>query len=131
MRYYWGEGSFMKPIVTFRSICLLVAVMLWAGADVTYADVTQTTFRDSVNHHLEMTECGNMVQGKMASSAFPVLLKVRGRAVCVRSNYNQVLPVYTHNGSFYAMFRLSKGVNWINGLPRGVYYINNRKITIS
>lgn len=121
----------MKSTGTLRKISGLVAVMLWAGAGVSFAGVTQTAFRDSVGHHLDLNECGSVVQGKMASSAFPVLLKVRGRSVCVRSNYNQVLPIYNHNGSFYAMFRLSKGVNWIGGLPRGVYYINNRKITIS
>ncbi len=71
-----------------------------------------------------------LARGKMVHSAFPIQVKVQGRALCVRSNYNQVLPVYTQSGSLHSLIRLNKGVNWLNGLPRGIYYINHRKILI-
>ncbi|MCR5819335.1 MAG: hypothetical protein K6F94_00075 [Bacteroidaceae bacterium] len=63
---------------------------------------------------------------RMASSPKPVDIKLQGRLLCVKSNQGQLLPVYTSTGAFYAAFRLTKGTNWINGLPRGNYYINGK-----
>ena len=68
---------------------------------------------------------------RMSTSAFPVQLTVVGRAVRVQSPENQVLPIYTATGGFYMVMRLTKGTNWLNGLPRGSYFINNRTITIN
>lgn len=121
----------MKPVLMLSKAGLWVAVMLLAGSLDARADVTCAAARDSLYRQAPVSEYGNVVKEKMASSAFPVQIKQQGRALCVRSNYNQVLPVYNQNGTFYAMFRLTKGINWINGLPRGIYYINNRKIIVS
>lgn len=68
---------------------------------------------------------------RMSTSAYPVQMMVVGRAVRVQSPENQVLPIYTSTGGFYMVMRLTKGTNWLNGLPRGRYFINNRTITIN
>lgn len=67
---------------------------------------------------------------KMSTSAYPVQMNVVGGALRVQSPENQILPVYTGTGSFYLFMRLNKGVNWLNGLPRGRYFINNRLVII-
>ena len=68
---------------------------------------------------------------KMSTSLYPVQLQVQGRLVRIQSDYNQILPIYTQSGAFYMAMRLSKGTNWLNGLPRGRYFINNRPVTIN
>ena len=68
---------------------------------------------------------------KMSSSAFPVQITVNGRAVQILSDHNQLLPIYNVNGVLYLTARLNKGTNWLGGLPRGQYFINNRPITIN
>lgn len=67
---------------------------------------------------------------KMSNSVYPVQMHVVGSAVRVESPDNQILPIYTHSGAFYLIMRLNKGTNWLNGLPKGKYFINNRLITI-
>lgn len=67
---------------------------------------------------------------QMASSVFPVRMVVKGSALCVTSEYSQILPIYTRGGSFYMAMRLNKGLNWLNGLPRGRYLINYKQISI-
>lgn len=71
-----------------------------------------------------------MSQGRMAQSAYPVKLAVKGRSLKVTTKYEQVLPIYTQSGTLYLAMQLSPGVNWLNGLPRGRYRINNRTISI-
>ena len=68
---------------------------------------------------------------KMNTSAFPVQITVMGRAVQIQSDYNQLLPIYTGNGVLFLTARLNKGTNWLGGLPRGRYFINNRPLTIN
>lgn len=68
---------------------------------------------------------------KMSTSAFPVQITVTGRVVQIQSDHNQLLPIYTKNGVLYLTARLNKGTNWLGGLPRGLYFINNRPITIN
>lgn len=68
---------------------------------------------------------------KMSTSAYPVQMAVQGRAIRIQSDRNQILPVYTQSGAFYMAMRLQKGTNWLNGLPRGRYFINNRPIAIN
>ena len=68
---------------------------------------------------------------KMSTSAFPVKISVTGRIVQIQSDRSQLLPIYTHTGVLYLTARLSKGTNWLGGLPRGRYFINNRPITIN
>ncbi len=71
------------------------------------------------------------MRSRMLTTAQPVAITQRGRHLCVESTQRQLLPVYTSGGVFYTAFRLQKGMNWLNGLPRGTYIINNRRFTIS
>lgn len=75
-------------------------------------------------------EHGN-IRNRMMASPFPVELRQQGRQISAQTKNAQILPIYTASGAYYATFRLYKGTNWINGLPRGSYYINGRKFTIS
>ena len=68
---------------------------------------------------------------RMMTSPMPVEIHQQGRFLCVTSRYAQLLPVYNASGTLYSSFRLTKGTNWLSGLPRGSYFINNRKITIN
>ena len=76
-------------------------------------------------------DIGAMARHIMSSSARPVQIQVVGRTVRVQSPESQVLPIYNSAGVFYLIMRLNKGTNWLNGLPRGKYYINSRAITIN
>lgn len=74
---------------------------------------------------------GEVVQRrKMSNSAFPVQVSVTGRALRIVSEHNQILPIYTETGTFYMVMKLTKGTNWLSGLPRGRYFVNNRLIAI-
>ena len=68
---------------------------------------------------------------RMSTSAYPVQISVTGRVVQIQSDQNQLLPIYNQNGVLYLTARLNKGTNWLGGLPRGRYFINNRPITIN
>ena len=68
---------------------------------------------------------------KMNTSAFPVQISVTGRVVQIQSDHNQLLPIYTNTGVLYLTTRLNKGTNWLGGLPSGLYFINNKPITIN
>lgn len=69
--------------------------------------------------------------GRMHSSAFPVQMEVRGRNVSIVSRHEQTLPIYTQTGTFYMAMHLSKGTNWLSGLPRGSYFINKKLVTVN
>ena len=71
------------------------------------------------------------VSRKMSTSVYPVQISVTGRVVQIQSDHNQLLPIYNQNGVLYLTARLNKGKNWLGGLPRGSYFINNRPITIN
>jgi AraC-like DNA-binding protein len=70
------------------------------------------------------------LQRRMSTSAYPVQLQVNGRFVRIQSDHDQILPIYNENGVFYMAMRLKKGTNWLSGLPRGSYFINNRPVKI-
>lgn len=67
---------------------------------------------------------------RIARSGYPVELKVKGHSLCVVSKHEQVLPIYTKNGTLYLAMQLNAGVNWINGLPCGRYQINDKTVNI-
>ena len=71
------------------------------------------------------------IRSRMMSSSLPVDIKQQGRYLCVTSRYSQLLPVYRTNGTLYTAFRITKGTNWLSGLPMGAYYINTRRFTIN
>lgn len=67
---------------------------------------------------------------RMSTSAYPVRIEVHGRAVMIHSDHVQLLPIYTRGGVLKMTLRLNKGTNWLSGLPRGNYFINNRPVAI-
>ena len=71
------------------------------------------------------------MRSRMMTSPQPVSIRQQGRLLCVESQVPQMLPVYTQSGTFYTAFRLTKGTNWLSGLPRGRYIINNRHFAIN
>lgn len=117
-------------IVHRWSHLLLLCVALGYGAQHAYA-VNQGPegTADSLVHKTPTAEVQGM-HTRMVSSSLPVQIRQQGRQLCVQTRYNQLLPVYRADGSFYSAFRLSKGTNWLNGLPKGTYIINNRRFTI-
>lgn len=123
-----------KSYLTICSQCLvamLIAMLtVVSPAIASNHGSTHMMVADSTLIDRDRQEFGDMTM-HMVQSAYPVNINQLGSTVCVKSNYNQVLPVYSESGTFYAAFRLNKGTNWLSGLPRGTYYINNRKITVS
>ena len=108
-------------------VVLMSCVMLLAMVQVAIAQPQRT---DSLTQSKALTSEPDEMRGRMMTSPLPVTLRQQGRQICVQSRYNQLLPIYTEGGTFYTAFRLSKGTNWITGLPKGTYLINNRKFTI-
>ena len=111
----------------FRVLLLVVMVLTstWAVAD---RQPTRRLTKDSVA--VGLLKLGEFSMGRMGQSAYPVRLVVKGHSLRVTSKYEQVLPIYTNNGTLYVAMQLNPGVNWLNGLPRGRYRINNRTISI-
>ncbi len=85
---------------------------------------------DSTGAH-SSRQWGEMPDTREAQSAYPVELDVKGNSLRVKSKHHQVLPIYTQSGSLYLTMNLRPGVNWLSGLPRGRYRINNRTYRIN
>ena len=119
-------------MTSMRRICLLLlAATLWLPADASMRKrkVRQSRNPDSLVVAVPSPEISS--RGKMNTSAFPVQISVTGRVVQIQSDRSQLLPIYNQNGVLYLTTRLNKGTNWLGGLPRGSYFINNRPITIN
>lgn len=86
---------------------------------------------DSVERDTAFSEYTHIYKTRRVSSTYPVDIKLRRGALLVTSQHSQMLPVYKGNGVFYGLFRLNKGTNWISGLPKGTYIINNFKVRVS
>lgn len=86
---------------------------------------------DSLGRNSTFSEITHIYKTRRVSSTYPIEVKVRRGSLLVTSQYTQMLPIYKGNGVFYGLFRLNKGTNWINGLPRGTYIINNSKVVVS
>ena len=71
------------------------------------------------------------IRRNLFTTSRPVEIRQQGRRLCVISPTEQLLPVYTGRGTLYTAFRLNRGTNWLNGLPRGSYIINNKRIAIN
>ena len=117
--------------LTIQRICLLLLVAIMClPAD------SAARKRKRLRHHTPDTMLAPLVVeeipsgGKMSTSVYPVQITVTGRAVRIQSDHDQLLPIYTQAGVLYLTARLSKGTNWLSGLPRGHYFINNRPVNI-
>lgn len=121
----------MKSLLTLKKSILYLLPVLALGMGRMYAqNVNHTVRTNMIVSDAGVGEAGNAIKTKMLNSTFPVTIQLKGTRLCVTSKYVQLLPVYNEKGVFYGMFRLNKGTNWISGLPKGVYYVNNRKISI-
>ena len=114
---------------------MLLAVMMLGTPTVLAADWRTSVRMDSARNR-RIIDIGkkpveiSIDSRQMATSAFPVRLTVKGSALCVTSEYSQILPIYKRSGSFYMAMHLNKGLNWLNGLPRGRYLINHKQVSI-
>ena len=113
-------------------------VSLWAlltfFSTVSASAVDRVSIRakaDSVGRDVSFSEYTQIYRTKRVSSTYPIKIKIKGGSLLVTSQHSQMLPVYKGNGVFYGLFRLNKGTNWISGLPKGTYIINNSKVTVS
>ena len=116
---------------TLSVVCFVLAFS--ASAGIHSADGPQKRLRGSVVSDTLALRDRNSEFGhhhKMNISVYPVQMTVTRRSLRVYSDHNQILPIYRQNGTFYMVMRLNKGVNWINGLPSGQYFINNKPIVI-
>lgn len=119
----------MKGILV---ILMLVGALLelTAAAPAGFLHETERTQKQDTTIRVIQRDGDRVVTRKMSHSAYPVQMSMVGNAVRVESPENQILPIYTHTGTFYLIVRLNKGTNWLNGLPKGRYFINNRLIAI-
>ena len=119
----------MKGILV---ILMLVGALLevTAVAPASFLYKAERTQKQDTIIRMVQRDGDRAVSRKMSHSAYPVQMSVVGNAVRVESPENQILPIYTHTGTFYLIVRLNKGTNWLNGMPKGRYFINNRLIAI-
>lgn len=119
----------MKGILV---ILMLVGALLelTAAAPAGFLHETERTQKQDTTIRVIQRDGDRVVTRKMSHSAYPVQMSMVGNAVRMESPENQILPIYTHTGTFYLIVRLNKGTNWLNGLPKGRYFINNRLIAI-
>lgn len=89
----------------------------------------KTALADTISMTTKLQDVGQT--HRMLTSTYPVHIQVTMNAVQIQSDHSQILPIYTQSGTFYMAARLNKGTNWINGLPKGSYFINNRPIKIN
>lgn len=114
----------------FRLFFILQLVLVQAvQAAPARDDAHRRAVSDSTLRHVRVEQ--GTIRSRMMASPFPVELRLEGRQIYAQTKNEQILPIYTGTGVYYATFRIFKGVNWINGLPRGTYLINGRKFTIS
>lgn len=121
----------MKRTSMLRICLLLLAAMLCWPGEATMRKRKIPARRNADTLVVDAPNPEMPSSRKMNTSAYPVQINVMGRAVQVQSDRNQLLPIYTQNGLLYLTARLNKGTNWLGGLPRGRYFINNRPITIN
>lgn len=108
---------------------LFVGICLTAGNKVQHTANPPKIEVDTTNLQNQMRDLG--IRQRMSTSAFPIQMHISGRSIRVVSDHKQILPIYTQSGAFYMAMRLNKGTNWLTGLPRGHYFINNRPIRIN
>lgn len=122
------RSSHIGRYLAFFSLLLSLGL----GTGRAYAEGQRPKFyvRDSLSIRNLPQELGEG-RRKMATSQAPIQMQVTGSSICIRSNSAQLLPIYDSKKDFYMAMYLNKGINWLNGLPRGKYYINNRQVTIN
>lgn len=111
------------------ALCVWTLTLMSVGAVVPLPDGARRTVReDTLQQRTSSRDLRS--DRRMSTSAYPVKIEVHGRAVMIHSDHVQLLPIYTRGGVLKMTLRLNKGTNWLNGLPRGNYFINNRPVAI-
>lgn len=126
----YAHKVYLMNIISLCSRALLLAAMLCASLCV-FADrqPPKHLTKDSLTIHTSKA-WKELPSTRMLQSGYPVELKVKGHSLCVVSKHEQLLPIYTKNGTLYLTMQLNAGVNWLNGLPCGRYQINNKTVNI-
>lgn len=114
-----------RTLSRFLTLAALVFCSTWVLAD---RLPTNHLMKDSIV--VKGSRWSELPSGRMAQSAYPVKLAIKGRSLRITSKYDQILPIYTKEGTLYIAMQLNSGVNWLHGLPQGRYRINNRTINI-
>lgn len=120
-----------QRLIIIMLLALVPTVQIWADAAPGQQRTMQYRMRTDTLRSLARRVEIPQLRTRMMTSPLPVEIKQQGRQLCIKSQYNQLLPIYTANGTFYSSMRLTKGTNWLTGLPRGAYMINNRRYTIN
>lgn len=102
----------------------VTATSLWAVNHIPIYGSSSDSVKVRIHRWSELPE------GRITHSTYPVKIIIRGKSLRIVSKYEQVLPIYKNSGDLYLAMQLTQGVNWINGLPRGCYRINNQTISI-
>ncbi len=119
-------------VLTLSAILALLLPLTTSGSTDKQHTVSapQRMRMDTLQHMVRRLEMPPL-RGRMLTSPLPVEISQQGRQLCIKSRYNQLLPIYTASGTYYSSMRLAKGTNWLTGLPRGAYMINNHRYTIN
>ena len=115
-----------KVLLCGGLLWLVALVAVYSGVSVDRSKPKQ----DRVDT-IQRVGSGDIRSGRRRStSTYPVRIEVHGRAVMLHSDHVQLLPIYTRGGVLKMTLRLNKGTNWLSGLPRGNYFINNRPVAV-
>jgi len=123
--HMFDEMAGFRTLLRFLMFAALIFTATWTFAD---RQATNRITRDSIV--VKGSQWNELPVGRIAHSVHPVKLTVKGRSLKITSKYEQILPIYTKNGTLYIAMQLNSGVNWLHGLPQGRYRINNRTINI-
>ena len=118
----------MKYVAVVALIVLLACQGSLYAADVSRPR-TKATSADSIRRQAPILEAPRL-QNRMMNSSEPVEIHQQGRRLKIESKSTQMLPIYREGGTFYQAMLLTKGTNWLNGLPRGTYIINGKRYVI-
>ena len=118
----------MKRLCPLPRLLILAVLTLSAAIAMANRQPQRRLHKDSLT--LAARSWDERTLGRMTQSLYPVKLTVKGRSLRITSKHEQVLPIYTQGGTLYVAMQLTPGVNWLYGLPRGRYLINNRSINI-
>ncbi len=59
-----------------------------------------------------------------------VQVSVQGGTLCVTSDSEKIIPLYNMDGGVCRLLHVSAGKNYFEGLPKGIYLIENKKVKL-
>ncbi len=130
MSILWSDwwAWFAKMEGSIRKMFVVLAVVVLTAS---FAEAQRLPFYQPMDTATINSQPQDMRRmRRMRTSIYPVQIETSGRVVHIKSDHSQILPIYTDRGVLYMAMRLNKGTNWLNGLPRGKYFINNRLVDV-